>query len=223
MKNLKYYLSACLLTCSTVVFAQFTNTISESTVNETESASNTWAGLRASYKPITIDYNGGDDDLTGFSAEYIFSFKLSDTAPLFLESGLGYQYATYEESEEAEGIKVKAELALHSLYVPFNLGYKHSFDKKFTIMPFIGLNLRGNVSGEITLSENYYGEKYDLDVFKDNDMEDEAWNRFQIGWQIGIGLNINKFYAGISYGSDFNELYEDAKFKTTSITLGFNF
>ena len=223
MKNLRYYLSVCLLICSTAVSAQLTNPSSESTVNKTTQSSDTWRGLKVSYKPITLDYNGGDDALTGFSAEYVLSFKLSDTTPLFLESGLGYQYVTYEESAEAEGVKIKAELALHSLYVPFNLGYKHYFDEKFAIMPFIGLNLRGNISGEMTLSEDYYGEEYDLDLFDDNDMEDEAWNRFQIGWQIGIGLNISKFYAGISYGSDFNELYEDAKLKTTSITLGINF
>ena len=219
MKKLRCHLSICLIICSTVAFAQSANTIPESIEKDTNPVFYTWTGLRVSYKPIILDYSEGHNDLTGFSAECVFSFNLSDNVPLFLECGFGYQYATYEENEKG----IKAELVLHTSYAPFNIGYKYHFDKKNAIIPFIGLILRRNIVGEITLSENYYGEKYDLDVFDDDDMEDEAWNRFQIGWQIGIGLNINKFYAGISCGSDFNELYEDAKFKTASITLGFNF
>lgn len=210
MKNLKFYLSVCLLACSTMVSAQFMNSGSKTSVSTTTGSAETWQGLRVSYKPVTIDFDGSDEDATGFSADYVFSFKLSESTPLFLEAGIGYQYTGYDE----DGL----EITLHSLNVPLNIGYKHAFSDQISVMPFVGINLRGNLSGKATMD----GYDEELDLFDDDDMED-AWKRFQIGWQIGVGANFNKFYAGISYGGDLSELAEETKLKATSVTIGFNF
>ena len=58
---------------------------------------------------------------------------------------------------------------------------------------------------------------------KDTGSKDSQWKRFQMGWQIGIGLNYNKLYVGVSYGKDITELCKKTKLSTTSITLGYNF
>lgn len=75
----------------------------------------------------------------------------------------------------------------------------------------------------------------DFDVFDNDDMEDDdfTWNRFQMGWQIGVNVNFQKAYLGLSYGGDFTKTVKymdgltgsgkDYKMKTTSITLGFKF
>ena len=219
MKNLKYYLSVCLLACSTMASAQFANSGSNSTIGTTTtSTAETWSGLRVSYKPITMEMDDEEEDMTAFSIDYVFSFKLSETTPLFLETGIGYQYASWDESYDEESM----EIMLHSLNIPLNVGYKHQFNNDISIMPFAGINLRGNLVGNMVYEDDYYDEEEEVDLFDDDDMDD-PWKRFQIGWQIGVGLNFNKFYAGISYGGDFSEIADEVKLKSTSITVGLNF
>lgn len=218
MKNLKYYLSVCLLACSTMASAQFANSGSNSTIGTTTNTAETWSGLRVSYKPITMEMDDEEEDMTAFSIDYVFSFKLSETTPLFLETGIGYQYASWDESYDEESM----EIMLHSLNIPLNVGYKHQFNNDISIMPFAGINLRGNLVGNMVYEDDYYDEEEEVDLFDDDDMDD-PWKRFQIGWQIGVGLNFNKFYAGISYGGDFSEIADEVKLKSTSITVGLNF
>lgn len=215
MKNLNYYLITCLLACSTIASAQSANPNTPTTGSSKEK----WSGLRVSYKPITVECVGEDDDLTGISVDYTYSSILSENVPLFVEGGLGYQYSYDEESEEG----IHAKMVIHSLNIPLKLGYKHHLDEKIYLTPHVGLNLRGNLSGTVNVREEYYGEEVEIDIFDDKEMGDAAFKRIQMGWQIGIGLNLGKIYAGVSYGGDFNEIAEDSKFNTTSITLGINF
>lgn len=57
---------------------------------------------------------------------------------------------------------------------------------------------------------------------KDMGGTDATWNRFQIGWQIGLNARFNsKFLLGLSYGTDFSEIHKKGKIKTTSITIGY--
>ena len=77
------------------------------------------------------------------------------------------------------------------------------------------VSVRGNILGKL---------KYDdesVNVFDDDDMN-EAWKRFQIGWQIGVGANFNTFYVSASYGTDFSEIFEEGKVAMPSLTIGFN-
>ena len=84
------------------------------------------------------------------------------------------------------------------------------------IFPYAGLTLRGNIVG------NYSGDGESVSAF-DKDL-DEGWKlkRFQIGWQIGVGVNFNTFFVGASYGTDFNEVVKGGKVAMPSITIGFN-
>lgn len=54
-------------------------------------------------------------------------------------------------------------------------------------------------------------------------MGDYAWNRCQVGWQIGATLDISKFNVGISYALDFNKLAEETKTSKLAVTVGCNF
>lgn len=39
------------------------------------------------------------------------------------------------------------------------------------------------------------------------DGKDYTWNRFQMGWHIGVGVNFNKYYLGVQAGTDFIPFY----------------
>lgn len=245
MKTIKFLLVACLLGMAATASAQFANS---GAAGGDSSDAEAWSGIRLSYNPVSysIDAKGVKaGSLTGFSASYVKSFKLSSNVPLFIETGIGlsyisgdiaevsdtdFDYDDFEDYEDAmEDIEdfsaMAGDLKMFSAYIPVNFGYKYSFNESWSIFPHAGITLRGNISGKLK-GKNFdvYGDSDDteLNVFDKKDM-DKTWKRFQIGWQIGAGVNYNKFYLSASYGTDFSEITEKSKLKTTSITIGYNF
>lgn len=201
---------ACLLGIASTVSAQFVNTRSGSSSSMNSSSDVTaWSGLRISYHPVSFNGDGDDLSFNGASVSYVKSFKVSNTAPLFIETGLNASWI----GGEVEDTDIK--LNMFSLNVPVNFGYKFAFGENNGIFPFVGLTFRGNIFGQL---------KYDdesINVFDEDEVGD-AWKRFQIGWQIGVGANFNTFFVGASYGTDFSEILDGGKVAMPSISIGFN-
>lgn len=213
MKIIKSFVAAALLAVSTSAMAQFTNT-STSGATSTNVETDGWSTFYVQYNPISIDPDEGSGyDFTGFSVGVNRAFSISSSTPLYLETGLGVQYAMYDKNEE--------KINIFSAKVPVNLVYNWQLpNSSISIAPFAGVGLRYNISGKLEFDD--YDEDYD--VFNDDDMDGNAWKRFQIGWQIGANARFNnKFLVGVSYGKDFSEIAEGAKVGTTSITVGYCF
>lgn len=209
MKRIKFFMVACLLGIASTVSAQFVNSSSSSSSMGSSSEATTWSGLRVSYHPVSFNGDGADLSFSGASIGYVKSFGVSSSAPLFIETGLSASWI----GGEVKNTDVK--LNMFSLNAPVNFGYQFAFGENNAIFPYVGLTFRGNIVG--TLSED--GES--INVFDDDDMG-EAWKRFQIGWQIGVGANFNTFFVGASYGTDFSEIMEGGKVAMPSLTIGFN-
>lgn len=210
MKRIKFFMVACLLGIASTVSAQFVNTSSSSSSMSNNSEAASWSGLRVSYHPVSFNGDGADISFNGASIGYVKSFGVSSSAPLFIETGLSASWI----GGEVKNTDVK--LNMFSLNAPVNFGYKFAFGENNAIFPYVGLTFRGNIVGTL---------KYDdesINVFDDGDMDDDAWKRFQIGWQIGVGANFNTFFVGASYGTDFSEIMEGGKVAMPSLTIGFN-
>lgn len=164
-----------------------------------------------------------------------------------------YAFATQDYADRNlktdDGIEYKYS-TLH-LKVPVSLAYRFSFKQKkaFSVTPYLGLNLRCNIFGQnkFTFSDfekSSYSRKYDTEAefWKENNPEesgvrektdlfdktemggkDAKWKRLQVGWQIGVAIDYKKLHIGISYGSDFSEIFKKTKIHTTNIMLGVNF
>lgn len=56
-----------------------------------------------------------------------------------------------------------------------------------------------------------YEEPDWVNVYSDSEENmgdgDYTWNRFQMGWQIGVGFEYQKYYLGVQYGTDFIPAY----------------
>lgn len=235
MKVIKILAVAALLAVSTGAYAQFTNTSSSS--SSTSVNTDGWSTIWVEYNPIKVKYDvsGMDDEsLTGFSAGYSQAFSISQGTPIFLEAGIGLQYANYSDSESSyvDGygkVSVDQNITIWSAKVPVNLLYNFALpNSSISLAPFIGATLRYNVSGTLKYEVEDYSEKYDLFSKKEMDdaefLDGKAWKRFQIGWQIGLKARFGQnFMAGVSYGSDFSEIAYKSKIQTTSITLGYTF
>ena len=210
MKRIKFFMVACLLGIASTVSAQFVNTSSSRSSMSNNSEATSWSGLRVSYHPVSFNGDGPDFSFNGASIGYVKSFGVSSSAPLFIETGLSVSWVGGEVKDS------DVKLNMFSLNAPVNFGYKFAFGENNAIFPYVGLTFRGNIVGTL---------KYDdesINVFDDGDMDDDAWKRFQIGWQIGVGANFNTFFVGASYGTDFSEIMEGGKVAMPSFTIGFN-
>ena len=126
---------------------------------------------------------------------------------------------------------------MYSLYVPVNLAFRFGFnDNKVAITPYLGLNFRVNLAGnlktETEYDDDYYGDSDTTDdkLFDDSDEEmgKSAFKRFQVGFNVGVNLAFSGFNIGIGYTTDFNKICSafdkyDGKLGVTTISVGFAF
>ena len=172
------------------------------------------------YNRLSVSYDSwskfekGFDGASGVSAAWTKGISVSQSAPLFIETGLGLNYAWGEILDEID-------LSWLSLTVPINLTYKYEIPNSgITIAPYAGLFLRGNIIGN--LSSDYLND--DINLFDDYSDGGAEASRFSWGWNIGVGVEFSKLYVGVNYSNDFNEFIEDAdKLSKFSATVGFNF
>lgn len=248
MKTMKFYLAAFLLAMTTAASAQFANSNASSSMSTASRNLDTdgWQRVFVSYNPSKIVYDYDDADnlsFTAFSFGYTKGFSITKSLPLFVEAGINGLYGFKKDDlEEFEDIEIKTNI--FSLYIPVNLAYKFALsNSNVTIVPFLGINFKGNIIGKTKASYNgdlgdwdgseseYWEEmgerigiKQETNMFDKDDVGKNAtWKRFQIGWQIGVGVNFSQLYVGLSYGKDLSELCKKTKIATTSITLGYNF
>lgn len=169
-----------------------------------------WSTFGLEYLPSTFKYDDDSESFSGLALVYTRATSLSGTTPLFLEWGIGGQYSFYS--------KHGVDINFASVKIPINLMYDFQIpNTSINIDPYIGLKCRGNVWG--TVKSDYDDEKYDL-----FDKDEGDCKRFQVGWNIGVKLRFNNsFFAGVSYGTDFNEFDEDTKINELSLSAGIVF
>lgn len=231
MKLIKIASVALMMLFSTSAFAQFSN------ANASTGSSNSGIGLIKNCNPydrVTLDYvnrtispkHGDDMSTNGFALDYIHGFSLTSALPLFLETGIGVDMGFWSESEDDDYYDVESKLTTMSVSVPVNLAYKLQFTDAFSLQPYLGLNLKVNALAKFKVSyeDDEDDESYDWSAFDKDEMgKDGVWNRFQMGWHIGVGVNYNTFYLGLSYGTDFMELCKKTNTGTFKVGVGLNF
>lgn len=149
-------------------------------------------------------------DCDGAQLGYMHSSNIIDESiPLLFQLGVECNWATHS----SRGV----HLNIANIAVPANLAYCFNLIDAFSIEPFIGLNLRGNILSKVS----YRGES--IDYFDEFDAK-----RFQVGMNFGVGLNVNNYYIGYRYNPDLTKYidYNDLLEGTTKyhfVTVGINF
>ena len=205
----------------------------------------TTQGLYEDYNTIYLQWNPSSfssdkmssKSFNGFSAGYNHAFSLSQALPLYVEAGLGAQFSIW--SDEIDDVDVKIHMV--SAKIPVSFSYKWDIpNSSFSIIPNVGLDFRFNIVGKFKIDYpdeylEYYGKNVQdsYNLFDKDDMDKigkvlvgdkDTWNRFQVGWHIGVNFMYNNtFMLGASYGTDFSEIAKDCKIRTGSITLGYCF
>lgn len=182
-----------------------------------------WNTIYLQWNPSSFSQEiGSSESFTGFSLGYNHAFSLTQSIPLYVEAGIGVQYSFWDGV--FYGIN-NCKIKLLSAKVPVSLMYKFDIpNSTISIVPNAGLDMRFNILGKLKNDDlNRTLDLFDKDDMKYGDV-DISWNRFQIGWHVGVNFMFNnQFLVGASYGTDFSEIAKNSKVHTGSITLGYCF
>lgn len=173
-----------------------------------QEATGSYSRIYGGFSTASIKDQDGSDK--GAHIGYMTGLNITGQKdPLFLQLGVEGNWLT----SSVYGIKE----TLLNFSVPVNLSYKFAFSDNMSFEPFAGLNLKLNTIGKIT----------DEDDDELNYFDDLEARRFQVGVNVGAGLNIGSFYVGYHFSPDLMDYFDvdgvDSKFKSHYITVGVNF
>ena len=153
------------------------------------SESSVYYGLRLGMNMATLtgDNVGGVDVGTkvGLNFAPVIGLRVSDTTPIFLESGL------YFSGSGAK--KDKTSVSLNYLEVPILIKYGIQATDDIAVLPFLGPTFRYGLFG---------GKIKQPGGVKTDSFGDGHFNRADVGIKLGCGAEYNKLYleAGYQFG-----------------------
>lgn len=175
----KIFMSLVAMFCAVSSFAQYSSggfSLSESTI---------YYGLRLGLNVANVsgDNVDGWDAKTGFNFGGVVGLRLSDTTPVFIESGLYYT--------ERGAKKNKAKIGLTYLEVPILIKYGVQVSDDIALLPYIGPAFGLGIAG-----------KYKVPGVINESSFKHQCNRPDVGIKLGCGAEWNKLYleAGYQFG-----------------------
>lgn len=179
----------------------------------------------------------------GFGLNYAHGFGVATN--MFVEVGANVDFLFGSRTEKGNGEEAKFKTQNINLQVPVNYVYRFNIADGVSIDPYVGINFK------LHFTEKYKTDYKDLEdpeysrdgkwisVFDKGedamDGKDNTWNRFQMGWQVGVGVNYERYYLGVQVGTDFIPAYSHkfeyggesvkCKVNTTNVkvSLGYTF
>ena len=156
----------------------------------------------------------GGDSQTGLNLGAVIGFGLSDTTPLFLETGLFYVEKGGKNVFEGK----KMTYDLNYLQVPIVAKYVIDIDGDFSVQPFFGGYLACGVGGKI----KNYGDRQSESSFSH-----KYFQRFDGGLRIGCGAAYDMFYVDLGYDIGLSNITHDefdaSHNRCWTLSLGVNF
>ncbi len=120
-------------------------------------------GISANQLHFTAKDSYDDEDsgsMFGFGVHYLHGFPLMQNQPLYLETGGSMKFMFYTDhltgsvplpdgSYEPDG-EFRQRIQMVTLSVPVNVAYKYDINDRWSITPFIGIDVKAHLSGWIT-------------------------------------------------------------------------
>ncbi len=168
------------------------------------------------YSPSRYTFSGHTShlDLHEVAAGWARSIQVADSIPLFVEAGAEMK-CSFSKGDEAYD---NAKYTLLSFKVPVSVAYKFylSRTRNIALVPLAGINFRAIAVGK----EKAGGQKVDVcDKDKDN-QTGTAWDRCQLGWQVGLRMQVERYFITASYGRDFPDKSKYPQIHECGITAG---
>jgi len=159
-------------------FAQYSSggfSLSESTV---------YYGVRMGLNIANIsgDYDGNWGSKTGFNFGGVVGLRVSQTTPIFLESGLYYTERGAKDGDEKVGLTY--------LEIPLLIKYGIQATDDIAVLPYLGPAFGFGIAGKVKPGN------------ESSFSSDGGFNRPDVGFKIGCGAEYNMLYleAGYQFG-----------------------
>lgn len=179
-----------------------------------------YIGVRVGPSFSNICGKGTDDASTriGLNIGAVIGFPLSDSTPLFLESGLMYAEKGYKVTKGEADLKG----SLCYLELPLVFKYMYEIDDKFAIQPFFGGYFSYGLGGK---TKDFNNKKSD-DSFG-HSTEFLGFRRFDAGFRFGAGAQYDLFYMEIGYDLGLanvgHDSYDSVRNGALVVNFGVNF
>lgn len=181
----------------------------------------TYYGLRLgpAFSTVNSDMSAldGSKTHTGLNVGAVIGASLSNSVPLYLESGLYYiekggKKKVIDRNSEDYGTKIVYNL--NYLQVPIMVKYKVDIDDDFSVQPMAGGYLAMGLGGKI---KNYATRQVRSSFTSDN------FRRFDGGIRLGCGISYDLFYADLSWDIGLANICHDSfdSSHTSSVQLNF--
>ena len=142
----------------------------------------------------------------GMTLAGIIGLRLSQTAPVFLESGL---YFTQRGGKDGS-----YTANLNCLEIPLVVKYGLKATDEIAILPFIGPYFAYGISGKM---------EYDYGGHKEKESTYEFLNRNDMGFKLGCGAEYNMLYLEVAYQFGVVNIADDDDFSIHANQLSINF
>lgn len=173
---------------------------------------NLYYGVRLGMTSATL--TGDVVDLgsrVGLTLAGIVGLRASNTAPVFLESGLYYT--------ERGAKKGKITLSYNNLEIPFVVKYGLKVSDDIAVLPFLGPYFSYAISGKYKCTEK--GSEFEMGAF-----DEKQWaglKRANMGIKLGCGAEYNNLYLELGYQFGITNICKDDDFTSRSNALFVNF
>lgn len=179
-----------------------------------------YCGFRVGLGLATVSseshYLDGNKVKAGLNAGFVAGTQLVPGTPLFVESGLFYT----EKGGKSENGADKFTYNLNYLEMPLVMKYYIDIDRYCSIQPFLGGYVACGIGGKI----KDFGERAAYNSFSDSPY---SFRRMDAGLRTGCGLQIDMFYAELSYDLGLANICKDdfdtSKNGALMLSLGVNF
>ena len=175
---------------------------------------NVYYGIRFGITSASFSGDIDSDSKIGMTLAGIVGLRVSQSAPLFLESGLYYT--------ERGGKKDKFSISYNNLEIPVLVKYGVKATDDIAILPFIGPVFSYAFSGKYKLTEG--GTSIEYGAF-----DEKKWSglkRANMGFKLGCGAEYNNLYleAGYQFGiTDISKGDDGIHSNALFVNFGVNF
>lgn len=159
----------------------------------------------------------------GAAIGFMKGVNITSKMPLFLDLGARLAWLHSKDEWTSGGVDCSKKTTFMNIAVPVNAAYKLSFaSSPISIVPFFGPNFKFNFYGR---TKEEVGNKESKYKWLNSDEGDARI--FQFGLNLGVGVNIQRFYVGYTFQPDLSSYvkHDGYKLKTINnfISLGVSF
>lgn len=167
-----------------------------------------------SFTTISTDEKGFDFSAkTGLNFGVAAGFSLSNSLPVFLETGLYYN----EKGGKANIGRTDIKYRLNYLEIPFTFKYKYELDDEISVQPYLGAYIAYGISGKIK----------DYDALTSESSYKNMFHHFDAGMKIGCGMQYDMLYFELNYDLGLANIRDDefttCRNRALTLNVGLNF